>query len=285
MPEWEDDVKKLWLEHKQSIIASLANQYGAYGIEQKINNYVQLGREAFSVIAFHNKFLNQSRNAFVIGSYYPALTGSCALGERILNHLVLRLRAYHKNSASYKKVHDKKSFDNWDVPIGVLEEWQVFLDGDVFQAWKDFVLKRVKRTNDDTTDLQRATGVADLFRKLQEIRNTSIHFRADLDQEVREPALRALHLLQDIVSVQFGVEGPLPWFISGVRGCTIIKKEFENIPFIKEFYLPACTYVGPKFKIEVYGKTFQVNDPGPYEDVEISDEQFADLLNEARNSR
>ena len=46
----------------------------------------------FSVIAYHNLFLEQTREAFVMGHDYPALTGSCALGEKILDPFVLRLR-------------------------------------------------------------------------------------------------------------------------------------------------------------------------------------------------
>jgi len=44
------------------------------------------------VIAYHNSFLRRVRDAFASGNYYPALTAGCALGERILNHLILDLR-------------------------------------------------------------------------------------------------------------------------------------------------------------------------------------------------
>jgi hypothetical protein len=72
-------------------------------------------------VAFHNVFFNQVRDSFVIGSYYPALTAACALGERILNHLVLGLRDSFRTAEEYKRVYRKDSFDNWMIPIDVLE--------------------------------------------------------------------------------------------------------------------------------------------------------------------
>ena len=283
-PDWEENVRSLWIDNRTKLINGLVRQYGAKEIDRKVEDFRQLGREPFSIIAFHNKFLRQCRDAFVFGNYYPALTGACALGERILNHLVLKLRDYHKGTAIYKRVYDKKSFDNWSLAIDALEEWQVFVDEGVFMAWKDFVISKIKQSEDDT-DLHASSGVADLFRRFHELRNDSLHFRIDLDVEARGPALRAVQLLQDIVAAQFGTEGPLPWFISGTRGGRrFIKKEFEDNPFICEFYLPACKFVGPNFREEPAGGfTLKINDPGPYDDVEISDERFAELLNSARD--
>lgn len=281
--EWADDYRKIGEENKQQIRNSLLQQFGSLNIEVKENNFLQLGIEPFSIIAFHNKFLQQCRNSFILGDYYPALTGTCALGERILNHLVLSLRNNYKGSTRYKDVYDKESFDNWDLAIDVLDIWQVFVCDDVFSAWKDFAIKRLKLP-DDFSDLNSSKRVVDLFRKLHDIRNASLHFRIDLDFKVREPALRALHLLQDIVSVQFGIEGPLPWFIPGARGYHFIKKEFENNPFIKIFYLPACKLVGPNYKINLNKNTFELEicDLDEYDNVEISDEKFIELLNKAR---
>lgn len=280
--DWEERFRRLWIENRQQIIDGLAREYGVLGIDQKVKDFLELGREPFSVVAFHNKFLRQCRNAFIAGNYYPALTGTCALGERILNHLTLRLRNYYKGTASYKQVYAKESFDNWNLPIDVLEEWQVFIGEDVFRAWQAFIINRVRQSEEET-DLHVSSGIADLFRRLYELRNDSLHFRIDLDVETRGPALRAIRLLQDIVAAQFGIEGPLPWFIPGARGQHFIKKEFEDKPLIREFYLPACVLVGPNYQTERVGDTLQIDDPGPYEDREISDEQFVQLLNAARN--
>lgn len=281
---WEEEIRNQWIENKQKVVDGLAQQYGTRDIDAKVANFLELGREPFSIVSFHNTFLRQSRDAFVTGSYYPALTGACALGERILNHLVLKLRDYHKNTASYKRVYSKESFDNWNTAIDVLEEWRIFIDEEVFKAWKSFTINRTRLSKDET-DLHTSSGVADLFRTLYGLRNSSLHFRIDLDVETRGPALRAIQLLQDIVAVQFGVDGPLPWFIPGARGAYLIKKELEDNPFIREFYLPACALVGPNFQIKSDTSTLRVVDPGPYEDKEISDEQFVALLNASKSRR
>ena len=58
---------------------------------------------------------------------YPALTGACALGERILNYLILNLRDDFHSTPEYKQVYRKDSFDQWDAPINALASWGVLL--------------------------------------------------------------------------------------------------------------------------------------------------------------
>jgi hypothetical protein len=110
--DWEDKIKEQWKANKKSIKEGLIAEYGAVGAFDKIDNFVDLDASPISIIAFHNKFLRQIRSAYVIGSYYAALTGACALGERILNHLILRLRDSFKGTDEYKSVYRKDSFDN-----------------------------------------------------------------------------------------------------------------------------------------------------------------------------
>jgi hypothetical protein len=76
-----------------------------------------------TVLAYHNQFFDQARRSFVIGAYYPALVSACALGERILNHLILDLRGFYKNKPEYRQVYRKESFDNWQIPVDTLEAW------------------------------------------------------------------------------------------------------------------------------------------------------------------
>ncbi len=281
--DWEEKFRNQSIESRNQVFDGLAQQYGILNFYMKLANFIELGRNPFSVVSFHNIFLGQCRDSFVAGNYYPALTGACALGERILNHLVLKFRDYRKCTDSYKKVYGKESFDNWNTAIDVLEEWQVFIDEGVFRAWQAFVINRTRLSKEET-DLHTSSGVADLFRRLHNLRNDSLHFRIDLEAETRKPALRAIQLLQDIVAAQFGVERPLPWFIKG-PGEIFIKKEFEGSPLIREFYLPACELVGPDYQIKIEANILRVSDPGPYEDKEISDEEFVALLNATRGQQ
>src|SRR5450759_156894 len=89
---WEPRVRELWLQNHDSILQGLIAQYGAAKHEQKLKNFIEVGAEPISVIAFHHSFLRQARDAFVVGAYYPSLTAACALAERVLNHLILALR-------------------------------------------------------------------------------------------------------------------------------------------------------------------------------------------------
>ena len=247
---WEPKVKELWHKNKTQIKESLLAQFGPIGGYEKIHNFIDLGAEPFSIVAFHNKFFRQVRRAFVIGAYYPALTATCALGERVLNHLVLSLRDSYRATPEYKHIHNKKSFDKWDLAIDTLESWGVLLP--------------------DT---------ASKYRQLKDIRNNSLHFRPDVDRNDRTLALESIRTFSEIVSNQFACIGPLPWFIPEIRGASFIKKSWESNPFIEKVYLPNCHLVGPLHTVEIKNGKPIVRDEYDYGDKEVTDEQFADLFN------
>lgn len=250
--QWDEKAKELHIQNREKIIKGLAEQFGNSSIEQKVKNFQDLKFKPFSVAAFHNKFLDQIRNSFVVGGYYPALTGACALGERILNHMVLLLRDYHKASPEYKKLYRKQSFDYWPVAIDALESWGELLP-----------------------------EAAEKFRDLNDKRNHAIHFNPETDHNDRELALQAVHLVQDIVSVQFSAFGTQPWYFC-VPGEMYIKKEWEERPLIKHIFIPNSVLVGPKHRVESMIPKIIVNDRFEYEDREISDEEYIELRQRQR---
>jgi hypothetical protein len=111
--DWEDHIKKMWRDGIRNVERGLLIEYGFDNADTKLRDFIDLGIKPVSILAYHNRFADQARRSFVVGGYYPALVGACALGERILNHLVLDLRDYFKGTAEYEKVYRKKSFDNW----------------------------------------------------------------------------------------------------------------------------------------------------------------------------
>jgi hypothetical protein len=246
--EWDPHVKKLWEENQTQIREGLIAEFGTYGAFQKTQNFIDLGPTPISIIAFHNNFLRQARRAFTIGSYYPALTAACSLGERILNQLILHLRDDYRQTPEYRKVHRKDSFDNWDLAIDTLQSWGILLQ-----------------------------SVAASFRELRETRNKAIHFNPDIDTNDRDLALSALKKLTEIVNGQFSGFGTQPWFIPHTPDETYISRSCESKPFIKRIYLPNCAYVGPRHEIVSLSPEVSINDSFPYENVEISDSEFAKL--------
>lgn len=256
---WEDHIKEMWRKNKEGVKRGLLLQFGFEDADQKLKNFVDLGPKPFSVLAYHNRFAEQARNSFVVGAYYPALTGACALGERILNHLVLGLREDFRGTPEYKKVYRKKSFDNWELPIGTLEAWGVL------------VPKAVAA-----------------FRTLRDVRNRrAIHFDPSTDTNDREYALDAVRSLNEIVAEQFGTSEPAPWFISGAKGGVgFIKKDLEADPFVKLVYLPKALPVGPEHYLENGADGgWLVHDQDGYEDEEISDSEFVELFENATEAR
>ncbi|MFL3317308.1 hypothetical protein [Klebsiella michiganensis] len=248
--QWDEKVKQLHIKNRENTIKGLTEQFGTWDIEQKIKNFQALNFKPFSVAAFHNKFLEQIRNSFVIGGYYPSLTGACALGERILNHMVLLLRDYHKSSPEYKKLHRKQSFDYWPTAIDALESWGELLPEAV-----------------------------EKFRELNIKRNNAIHFNPETDHNDRVLALQAIHLIQDIVSAQFAAFGTQPWYFF-TPGEIYIKKEWEERPLIKNIFIPNAALVGPKHKVESIIPNIVINDQFAYADCDISDEEYIKLRQE-----
>lgn len=245
--QWDEKVKELHIQNREKTIRGLACQYGEWALEEKLKNFQELKSKPFSVAAFHNKFLEQIRNSYVMGCYYPALTGACALGERILNHLVLLLRDYHKNSPEYKKVYRKQSFDYWPIAIDTLESWGELLP-----------------------------EAAAKFRELNEKRNRAIHFNPETDHNDKNLALEAIDLIQKIVEIQFSAFGKQPWYFC-VPGEIYIKKAWEEKPLIKNIFIPNSLLVGPMHKIESLFPQTIVNDQFYYENKEISDEEYYEL--------
>lgn len=244
----KDEVKQTWLDNKSDILEQLTQEFGASNSESKIRNFIELGSKPFSILAFHNKFFEQVRRAFVIGAYYPALTAACALGERILNHLILALRDDFSSSPQYKRVYSKESFDDWNLAIGTLDSWKILLPKSSAH-----------------------------LRQLAELRNQTLHFRPETDSKDRELALQANSLLSAVISEQFPSFGSQPWFITGIPGEIYIKKEAEGWPFVREIYLPNCDLVGPRHIVDVTEqRVFVANDATAYEDVDITDEQFCE---------
>jgi hypothetical protein len=246
---WDEKVKVLHLKQKQEILQDLDQDFGSKNKDYKISNFIELGDKSVSIIAYHNRFLEQIRVAFVMGAYYPALVAACTLGERILNHMIKVLKEDFRASPYYKKVYSKDSFDDWEGTISVLEAWDVLLP-----------------------------SVAATFRALNKDRNKAVHFNPSVDTNDHSLALEAILKLQSVIGEQFSAFGPQPWFIPDVRGEIYIKKEYETRSFTQKIYLPNCIFVGPYHVVESYreGKLF-VRDDYDYEEKEISDDEFVRL--------
>jgi hypothetical protein len=160
---WEEQVKEQHRVSRQQTIQSIADGYRMRSLDQKLTDFSTIGPAVSSIIAHHNVLLRQVRSAFVGGQYYPALTGACALGERILNHLVIELREEFRATPEYKKVHGKDSFDDWGKAIRVLNAWAIL-----------------------------QPEAARAFEELGRLPHRSLHFNADTVVRLRDEALRAI---------------------------------------------------------------------------------------------
>ena len=200
-----------------------------------------------SLLAYHNQFHRQARRAFVASAYYPALVAACALGERILNHLVLDLRDSFKSSEHYRKVYRKDSFDNWPFAISVLTDWNILVD-----------------------------DVGAEFLALGELRNRSIHFNPETYQSLRDDALAALQRLNAVIAKQFGYFGLQPWFIENTPGAQFVKRSYETDPFVRTYVIPRSGFIGPLYGMDFTQEGYWMHlDYSDYGDDQLSDDDFA----------
>jgi hypothetical protein len=162
----------------------------------------------------------------------------------------MHLRDDFKGTDEYKYVYRRESFDNWDLAINTLESWNVLLP-----------------------------EVVQNFRDLKELRNRrAIHFNIETDTNDKGLALEAIGVLLEIVKGQFAGFGTQPWFIPGITGAAYVKKEYEENPFVKRIILPNCALVGSAHRMEHGPNGWIVMDNHTYEERDITDEEFADLL-------
>ena len=243
---WDEANKELWRQNKANARKGLIWEFGEKDSEGKIENFIAIDSKPFSTQAHHNYFFHQIRQSFVVGSYYPALVGACALGERILNHLIIDLREFFKATPEYKRVYRKDSFDNWDIPIKTLDSWGVLRSEALLE-----------------------------FKALKKLRHRSIHFNPETYAKLKEDSLAAILHVRKIIETQFGSHGPHPWFLKGTRGHLFIAKEYETDPFVQTYYLPNCPFVGPLFSMEHGENGWTFIDLPDYGEGDWTDEEFA----------
>lgn len=249
--DWDDNVKAAHLSNRENARKELLAEFGEFAADAKIENFIAIGTKPFSVMAYHNALFDQVRRAFVIGAYYPALVGACTLGERILNHLIIDMRPFFTGTPEYKRVYRQKSFDDWRVPINTLEIWNILLP-----------------------------AAAKEFRALMPLRNRSIHFNLGTYLALREDALAAILHMRTIIEEQFATHALRPWFIPGTLGQVFIRKEYEQHPFVREYFLPRCPFVGPFFGMSYEGgHGWRFHDHPDYGDGAWTDEEFAEIYN------
>lgn len=219
-PDWDPDVRQLHDENREATVDRLRFIHGEANLEAVIQNVRDLGSDPWSTIGWHLQLWLEVRHAFVSGAYFPAGVGAGALGERILNHLLIDLA---DDCASEK---DRRAIENemaptYGVALKILSRWGVLED----EAIEKFGL-------------------------LRELRNNLVHFDAQLYEDPRGRSLAAVVALRDAIDSQFGVFVRRR-LIPGTPGVMFARKEVESEPFFRRYIEPVALYVTPRHGIDV----------------------------------
>jgi hypothetical protein len=195
--DWEPQVQEQWRSSQSNIRMGLLAVYGTVDGEAKIDNYRAMGDAPWSIVFEHNGLLAQTRASFAHGDFYPALVSACALGERILNQLILVLRDdYINHPATTRRVRRQDVFADWGSAIEVLHGWGVLTD-----------------------------ALVDRYRDLESRRHASVHYDPHVNAGEREPALQALKLIQEIIEGLFAPHGGPPTYIANTPGESFFSRE------------------------------------------------------------
>lgn len=248
---WEEEVKALHIENRNKAIERLKAEYGERRHAQVIHDAKDLGSKAMSIVSHHNLMHEQARRAFVSGLYFPALVAACALGERILNHLILDLRDHYKSSPHYRRVYRSESFDDWRFAVRLLDDWGVLLP-----------------------------DVGPAFIELATLRNRSVHFNPATYTATREDALSALKTIGRIIQLQFGAFGRQPWFIENTPGAQFIKRAYVEVPFVRAYIVPLSGFVGVEYGMDLTERGWLHLDYDDYGPGDVDDAEYARLYRE-----
>jgi hypothetical protein len=248
--DWEPALQAQWRQNQAGVRMGLLAEHGTDDGEQKIADYQLMGPAPWSIAFEHNPLMTQVRSAFAHGDYYPALVGACALGERILNQLILTLRDdYDKHPATTKRVRRDTTFTHWEACIDVLHGWGVLPD-----------------------------PVAVEYRQLKSLRDDAVHFVATVPAGQREPALAALKLIQSIIQEVFSPLGGPPRYIGGTAGASFIALEAEAEPFVRRILLPRSALLSPAHRFypgsSTDGLEWTVVDDADYDPTPLTDDEF-----------
>lgn len=242
-------------KHREERRQHISEKYGTSNFDAKFERWLAVPKPNLSVVDEHTYLLQDIEDAYVSGNLYSALTGACCLGERIFNQIIFRIRNDYSSSSRYKEVYRRDSINDWNLGIGVLLDWQII---------------------NGPTEAK--------YRRLAVLRNESVHFQSK-EQDLAPMAREAIELINQIVSDLFALTRDklfLIWF--EVPGELYLRKEAENVPFIRGFYIPCAPLVGFKHSIESVSPEGILNltDNATYQDEEVSDAEFVRLRNDFR---
>ena len=121
---------------------------------------------------------------------------------------------------------------------------------------------------------------------MKDIRHRTLHFNPATERDVRSDALAAVQLFQEIISTQFAAFGPQPWYIPNEIGFSLVRKAWEQVPFVKHVVLPNCALVGPAHDLRRGpAGEWEAIDENVYPDEEIADDDFVPRFEAAQATK
>ena len=209
------DMRSTELKYNPEFKQHFIEIFGIEDFDNKLKRFIDIDLNVIGLPEEYYKMLKAIVESYSCGYFYPAMIGAGALGERVLNRLIIKTRTYYKSSPHYKTIYKKDSFDNWDKIILILCDWNII-----------------------------SKEMGNMFSKLQTYRHRSVHYNENYNFEIN--AQDAIKILIKIIKKLFDISERADIFwVCNSPGEVLVKSTVLNDPFVIEFILPNCKLVLP----------------------------------------
>jgi hypothetical protein len=198
---------------RERVTEHLRLTHGELGLDEKLRRWDEVKRAKTWLVDEFNEQMEDVLEAYVQGLFFPAMTGACCLGERVMNRLVFKTAEHFRSSPHYKWVWKKRGqkAQDWPRLIEVLNDWRLF-DG----------------------------NQADMAKKLHGYRNDSVHYIPDYD--FRTSSLEAVRLVVELIDTLFSAQRRKDVLrVHEIPGEIWLRADAQGEPFVQEFVIPCCT--------------------------------------------
>jgi hypothetical protein len=202
---------------RDDVLRQLKTEYGEIDFDAKLKRWLSIKYPDLAIGEEYINLLKEMTDAYTRGNYFNSMTSAGVLVERTLNRLLFKLSRHFTNDPDYGKILKKQSFDKWEWMGGILKRWSIIDDKQVL------LLEEIKR-----------------------FRNESVHYNENYPFDLKAPMMvdRVGGFINSLLSVSVRND-----IFFNTPGEFWVRKDAEELPFVKEFVIPMCYRANPTHTI------------------------------------
>lgn len=231
---------------RDNVLNQLKSEYGEIDFDSKLKRWLLIKFPDLAIDEEYLSLLKEMTETYTRGNYFSSMTSAGVLVERTLNRLVFRLSKYFTSDPDYGKIVKKQSFDKWEWMAAVLKRWSIIDNEQVL-----------------------------LVEEIKTLRNESVHYNENYRFDLKAPLM--VDRVGEFISSLLSVSQRNDIFFN-TPGEFWVRKDAEELPFVKEFVIPMCYRANPTHTI-INQKLFEY-DP---KIGKLTDEEFIEARSNFRH--